>query len=135
MQHTHLRDLAHDTVRNEALTLKIGSMLLDISKQKLDVSILQGLIRLAEVVNLPQAIQSLVRGELVNNTENRPALHSALRLPKAAQLILNGQDVVPAVHESLARMRRIVSSVHCVGHDYGAGQAGGLHVPGKNAGQ
>lgn len=112
MQHTHLRDLAHDAERNEALTLKTGSMLLDISKQKLDVSILQGLIRLAEAVDLPQAIQSLVSGELVNNTENRPALHSALRLPKAAQLILNGQDVVPAVHESLARMRRIVSSVH-----------------------
>ena len=112
MQHTHLRDLAHDTVRNEALTLKIGSMLLDISKQKLDVSILQGLIRLAEAVDLPQAIQSLVSGELVNNTENRPALHSALRLPKEATLVLNGQDVVLAVHESLARMRRIVSSVH-----------------------
>ncbi|MBK6756621.1 MAG: glucose-6-phosphate isomerase [Moraxellaceae bacterium] len=112
MQHTHLRDLAHDAERNEALTLKTGSMLLDISKQKLDVSILQGLIRLAEVVNLPQAIQSLVSRELGNNTENRPALHSALRLPKDATLVLNGQDVVPAVHESLARMRRIVSSVH-----------------------
>lgn len=112
MQHTHLRDLAHDTARNEALTLKTGSMLLDISKQKLDVSILQGLIRLAEAVDLTQAIQSLVSGELVNNTENRSALHSALRLPKEATLVLNGQDVVPAVHESLARMRCIVSSVH-----------------------
>ncbi|MCC6373377.1 MAG: glucose-6-phosphate isomerase [Moraxellaceae bacterium] len=112
MQHTHLRDLAHDAERNEALTLKTGSMLLDISKQKLDVSILQGLISLAEAVDLPQAIQSLVSGELVNNTENRPALHSALRLPKEATLVLNGQDVVLAVHESLARMRRIVSSVH-----------------------
>jgi glucose-6-phosphate isomerase len=112
MQHTHLRDLAHDVARNKALTFRAGAMLLDISKQKLDVSILQGLIRLAEAVNLPQAIQNLVGGELVNNTENRPALHSALRLPKDAKLILNGQDVVPAVHESLARMRSIVSRVH-----------------------
>ncbi len=112
MQHSHLRDLAHDQARNQALTVKAGPMFLDISKQKIDVSILDGLIRLAEAVNLPQAIQDLVGGSVVNITENRPALHTALRLPKEASLMLNGKDVVPDVHDSLARMRSIVSSVH-----------------------
>ena len=92
MQHSHLRDLAHDPVRNHALTFKSGPMILDISKQKIDVSILNGLIRLAETVNLPQAIQGLVGGAVVNNTEGRPALHSALRLPISESLVLNGQD-------------------------------------------
>ena len=112
MQHTHLRDLAHDQARNQALTFRAGPMLLDISKQKLDTSIFNGLMRLAEVVNLPQAIQDLVGGAVVNNTEARPALHSALRLPRSEQLMLNGQDIVPAVHESLERMRSVVSRIH-----------------------
>ena len=112
MQHSHLRDLAHDPVRNHALTFKSGPMVLDISKQKIDISILNGLIRLAEKVNLPQAIQGLVGGAVVNNTEGRPALHSALRLPITESLVLNGQNVVPAVHESLARMRSVVSRIH-----------------------
>jgi glucose-6-phosphate isomerase len=58
---------------------------------------------------LPQAIQSLVGGEVVNNTENRPAYIRRYVCQRLRQLVLNGQDVVPAVHESLARMRRIVS--------------------------
>lgn len=112
MQSTHLRDLADDPARNQALTFNAGSMLLDISKQKMDLSVFNGLIRLAEAVKLPQAIRDVVGGAVVNNTENRPALHSALRLPQEASLLLNDQDIVPAVHESLARMRSIVSRVH-----------------------
>ncbi len=112
MQQTHLRDLAHDQTRNRALTFTAGTMLLDISKQKIDLSVFHGLIRLAEAVKLPQAIQDVVGGAVVNNTEHRPALHSALRLPHQASLMLNGQDIVPAVHESLTRMRSIVSRVH-----------------------
>jgi glucose-6-phosphate isomerase len=41
----------------------------------MDVSILRGLVKLAEAVELPKAIQGLLSGETVNNTENRPALH------------------------------------------------------------
>jgi glucose-6-phosphate isomerase len=112
MQHTHFRDIAYNQERQQALTFRAGPMLLDISKQKLDSSILQGLVKLAEAVALPQAIQSLINGEAVNNTECRSALHSALRLPIEATLVVNEQDVVPVVHNSLARMRNIVQRVH-----------------------
>ena len=112
MQHTHLRDLAYDQARNQALTFQAGPLFLDISKQKLDASILNGLVRLAEAVKLPQAIQDLVSGAVVNNTENRPALHTALRLPKEGSLIVNDKDIVPDIHESLARMRSIVDRIH-----------------------
>lgn len=112
MSHVHLRDLANDQERHDALTVKTGPFFLDISKQKLDVATLQGLIRLAESVNLPQAIQGLIGGEVVNNTEGRPALHSALRLPSTAKLMVNQQDVVPNVHESLAKIRQIVERIH-----------------------
>jgi glucose-6-phosphate isomerase len=112
MQQSHLRDLAHDLDRNNQLTFRAGSLLLDLSKQKMDISILKGLVKLAEAVDLPKAIQGLLSGETVNNTENRPALHSALRLPVTASLVLNGQDLVPAVHDSLAKMSDVVSRIH-----------------------
>ena len=47
MQQSHLRDLAHDVDRNTQLTFRAGSLLLDLSKQKMDVSILKGLVNLA----------------------------------------------------------------------------------------
>ena len=112
MQLVHLNTLAHDQERNRVLTFRAGPLLLDISKQKLDQSVLAGLIGLAETVGLPQAIQSLAGGAALNNTEKRPALHSALRLPKSASLKIDGQDIVSAVHDSLERMRTIVKRVH-----------------------
>jgi len=112
MNHVHLRDLASNQERHLTLTIKAGPFFLDISKQKLDTTILQGLIRLAEVVNLPSAIQSLIGGEIVNNTEGRPALHSALRLPKNAELIVSGENIVPNIHNSLSKMRQIVERIH-----------------------
>ncbi|HMU87362.1 MAG TPA: glucose-6-phosphate isomerase [Agitococcus sp.] len=112
MGHLHLRDLANDQERHRALTVKVGPFFLDISKQKLDVDALKKLISLAEAVELPNAIKSLIGGDIVNNTEGRPALHSALRLPVDAKLIINGEDVVPEVHQSLARIRQIVERVH-----------------------
>ncbi len=112
MQRMHLRDLADDKERNQQLTFRAGPLLLDLSKQKMDEAILTGLVKLAEAVELPKAIQSLVTGDVVNNTEGRSALHSALRLPKSATLCVGGQDVVPAVHHSLARISNIVQRVH-----------------------
>lgn len=112
MRHMHLRDLAHDQERNQALMFRTGSMLLDISKQKLDVPILKGLVKLAEAVGLPSAINALVNGEAVNNTEGRPALHSALRLPKDQTLMVDGINIVLDVHNSLEKMRSIVRRIH-----------------------
>jgi len=112
MSQVHLRDLALDQQRHKALTINAGPYYLDISKQKLDMTVLQGLVNLATVARLPEAIQSLIGGEVVNNTEGRPALHSGLRLPKNAELIVSGENIVPNVHSSLSKMRQIVERIH-----------------------
>ncbi len=110
--HIHLRELAQDEARAASLKLSAGPICLDFSKQKLDLSVFQGLVKLAEAVGLGKAIISLMAGEPVNNTEGRAALHTALRLPPGSELRVDGQNVVVSVHESLARVRDIVSRIH-----------------------
>lgn len=110
--HTHLRDFAHDEKRAKSLLLQAGPLTADFSKQRVDTAVVKGLLRLAEVVELPAAIESLLRGDHVNNTEDRPALHTALRLPSHSQLVVDGVDVVPDVHHSLACVRDMVERIH-----------------------
>jgi len=108
----HLRDYAGDLERAAALQFRAGPVFMDFSKQKLDMSIFDGLIRLAGAVDLNGQIERLMNGEVINTTEGRAALHSALRLPRDARLDVDGGDLVPEVHESLDRVRNVVHRVH-----------------------
>src|SRR4029077_17260551 len=62
------------------------------------------LIALAERSGLPARIDAMFRGERINITENRAALHVALRAPKGASIIVDGKNVVPEVHAVLSKM-------------------------------
>ena len=116
-QQRHLRDVWSDSASDGAqraleLTRQQEGFLLDFSKQRLDASVLNDLLALAEACELPRAIERLLGGARVNQSEDRAALHTALRLPASASLVVDGEDVVPAVHESLSRMRDIVARIH-----------------------
>ena len=111
-RHRHLREYAGDSVRAAALLHRAGPLLLDLSRQRLDLPVMQGLIRLAEAVKLPEAISALMDGEAVNRSENRPALHTALRLPPEHTLAIDGRDILPDIHQSLARMSDMVDRLH-----------------------
>ncbi|MES2721238.1 MAG: glucose-6-phosphate isomerase [Pseudomonadota bacterium] len=114
-QSLHLRDVWHgDTgaTRIAALVRKHDGLRLDFSKQRLDATTLAHLLQLADEVDLSGAIAGLLRGDPVNTTEHRPALHTALRLPASASLPVAGEDVVPAIHQSLARVRDMVQRIH-----------------------
>lgn len=111
-QATHLRSVADDAKRVRALTRQLDGLFLDFSKQRLDASTFASLLALAEQAGLPAAIQALLRGDRVNNSEDRAALHTALRLPVAASLQVEGEDLHAAVHASLARVRSVVERVH-----------------------
>ena len=69
------------------------------------------LIQLAEACGLPQRIQSLYQGDKVNSSEDRAALHTALRLPKTAKLCPQGVDVVAEVAVSLDKAADLVSRI------------------------
>lgn len=88
------------------LTRATDTLRLDFQHQWIDQTILQLLFELAEQCQLREMIDSLFVGELVNHTEKRPALHTALRTQQDV-LNLNGQNIIPeiaAVREEMFSM-------------------------------
>ena len=103
---THLRDLfAADPGRGERLTAEAVGIYLDYSKNRITDETLALLIELAEESGVAERRDAMFRGEHINVSENRAVLHTALRLPATATLVVDGQDVVADVHAVLARMR------------------------------
>jgi glucose-6-phosphate isomerase len=102
---THLRDLfAADTGRGERLVIDACGLHADYSKQRITDETLSLLIGLAEACGLRQRIDAMFAGEKINSTEHRAVLHVALRAPQGEKILVDGRDVVPDVHEVLARM-------------------------------
>ena len=109
---THLRDLfAADPTRGERLTAEAVGIYLDYSKNRITDETLALLVELAEESGVPERRDAMFRGEHINVSENRAVLHTALRLPATAQLVVDGQDVVADVHAVLARMREFANRV------------------------
>ncbi len=101
----HLRDLfAEDPERGTALTCRAGSLYLDYSKNRLTAETVRLLVALAERAGLRERTEAMFRGEHINSTEDRAVLHVALRMPRDAGLVVDGQDVTRDVHEVLDRM-------------------------------
>jgi len=102
----HLRDLFDaDPGRGERLTAEGVGIYLDYSKNRINDETVALLIELAEESGVPEHRDAMFRGDHINVSENRAVLHTALRLPASATLVVDGQDVVAEVHGVLARMR------------------------------
>jgi glucose-6-phosphate isomerase len=102
----HLRDLfAADSGRGERLTAEAAGIYLDYSKNRVTDETMRLLLELAEESGVPEHREAMFRGDHINVSENRAVLHTALRLPATATLVVDGQDVVADVHGVLARMR------------------------------
>jgi glucose-6-phosphate isomerase len=101
----HLRNLfADDSKRGERMTAEAVGLFLDYSKNRVTDETVKLLIELAEESGLRSRIDAMFRGEKINTTENRAVLHVALRAPKEASIIVDGEDVVPQVHAVLDKM-------------------------------
>ena len=101
----HLRDLfAADPRRGELFTAEAVGIYLDYSKNRITSETLQLLLRLAEESGLRSRIDAMFRGDKINITEDRAVLHIALRAPRGASIVVDGQNVVPQVHAVLDRM-------------------------------
>jgi glucose-6-phosphate isomerase len=109
---THLRDLfAADPARGERLTAEAAGIYLDYSKNRVTDETMGLLIELAEESGVAERRDAMFRGEHINVSENRAVLHTALRLPATATLVVDGQDVVADVHAVLRRMRDFANRV------------------------
>jgi glucose-6-phosphate isomerase len=108
----HIADFfAQDPERFNKMHRQFGPLLYDFSKQRMTDETLRQLVDLAESHGLRDWINRLFRGEEVNCTEGRAAMHWALRLPVDALCTVDGVDVTGQVHEQLARMERIVAKI------------------------
>jgi glucose-6-phosphate isomerase len=102
---THLRDLfAADPERGESLSLEAEGLFLDYSKNRITAETLRLLFELAEERGVAERRDAMFAGEKINVTENRAVLHVALRAPQGERIEVDGEDVVPKVHEVLDRM-------------------------------
>ena len=100
-----LRQLfADDPKRSEQFTLEEVGLYLDYSKNRITGETLRLLLDLAVSCNLRDRIDAMFRGEKINITENRAVLHVALRATRDQSILVDGEDVVPKVHEVLDRM-------------------------------
>jgi glucose-6-phosphate isomerase len=101
----HLRDLfAADPKRAERFQAEALGIYLDYSKNRITDETVKALLALTESVGLRQKIDAMFAGEKINTTEGRAVLHTALRAPKGASILVDGKNVVPEVHEVLAKM-------------------------------
>ena len=101
----HLRDFfAEDPARGERFTAEADGIFLDFSKNRINDETLKLLIQLAKESGLRERAEAMFHGEKINVTENRAVLHVALRAPKGESIVLDGEDVVPAVHAVLEKM-------------------------------
>ena len=108
----HLRDLfARDPGRGERMGAEGAGLFLDYSKNRITDRTIELLIELAEESGLRSRIDAMFRGDKINITENRAVLHVALRAPKDASIIVDGENVVPGVHAVLERMTQFANRV------------------------
>jgi glucose-6-phosphate isomerase len=105
MKEVHLRRLfADDPRRGERFAVEGAGIYLDYSKNRVNDETLRLLLELADARKLTDHIDAMFRGEKINLTENRAALHTALRAPRGSRILLDGENIVPRVHEVLDRM-------------------------------
>src|SRR5450755_46745 len=101
----HLRKLFDDDPRRgERFTLDAACIYLDYSKNRITDETLRLLLQLAESANLRGRIDAMFRGDKINITEQRAVLHVALRAPRDASIVVDGENVVPQVHAVLDKM-------------------------------
>jgi glucose-6-phosphate isomerase len=105
MQAAHLRSMfADDPQRGNRMSVEAIGLFLDYSKNRITDETIRLLVQLAEESGLREGIEAMFRGEKINVTENRAVLHVALRAPREASIMVDGENVVPHVHAVLDRM-------------------------------
>src|SRR5271167_1571033 len=108
----HLRELfSDDPKRGERMTVEAVGIYLDYSKNRITDETLKLLLQLSDECGLRGRIDAMFQGEKINVTENRAVLHVALRAPREATIVVDGENVVPQVHAVLDKMAEFSNRV------------------------
>ncbi|MDR8524741.1 glucose-6-phosphate isomerase [Shewanella fidelis] len=108
----HMRELfSNDPKRFDNMSAKACGLLLDYSKNRASNETLSLLFKLAKESQLESKIKAMFAGDIINNTEQRAVLHTALRAPAEQVINLDGNNIVAEVQQTLAKMGEFVNSV------------------------
>lgn len=109
----HMRDLFNsDTQRAAKYTESACGFTLDYSKNRIDDAVLNALFDLAREANVESKRDAMFAGEIINTTEQRAVLHTALRRDAQDEVLVDGENVVTEVHQTLAKIKTFVNEVH-----------------------
>ncbi|MGM0391182.1 MAG: glucose-6-phosphate isomerase [Bacteroidota bacterium] len=100
-----------DPQRAEDLKIEWEDFYVDFSKNRITVETQEFLLKLAEECGLKEAIKSYFKGDTINKTENRPVLHTALRVPQNEEVIVDGENVIPEVYAVKDKIRKFSTEV------------------------
>ncbi len=113
IESVHMKDLfAKDPDRFETFSLRFEDILLDYSKNIITLETRLRLLELAEETQLREAIEAMFSGDTINQTEGRAVLHTALRNRSNTPVLVDGEDVMPAVNAVLDKMEVFCGAVH-----------------------
>jgi glucose-6-phosphate isomerase len=109
----HMRDMFNtDPKRAEKYTLALKGLTLDYSKNRVTQEVLDALFALAEQRGVKQKIADMFAGQHINTTENRAVLHTALRNFSDKPVYVDGENVMPDVHNTLKSVQVFTEKVH-----------------------
>ena len=109
----HMRDLfAADQDRASKYTASACGFTLDYSKNRIDDAVLTALFDLAKDNQLETKRDAMFNGEIINSTEQRAVLHTALRRDSSDSVLVGGENVIPEVQATLEKIKTFVSDVH-----------------------
>jgi len=100
-----------DSARVEKFNLQWNDFLVDYSKNNISQETISLLLKLANSIGLKNAIADYFGGELINKTENRAVLHTALRAPESAVIKVDGENVIPEVYEVKNKIKKFTEEV------------------------
>ena len=107
-----IRDyFAKDPKRFDKMSLRVGGLFLDYSKHQISDAVLEKLVELAEHSALVQRRAQMFSGDIINVTEDRPVLHTALRNLGDSPVIADGKDVMPEIHATREQIKRFSEEV------------------------
>ncbi len=108
----HMKDLfAQDADRANKFTIKWEDFYVDVSKNRITEETFKYLLELADDVKLKEAIQSQFSGDIINKTEGRAVLHSALRAPESAVVNVDGVNVIPEIYNVKRKIKAFTNEV------------------------
>ena len=124
IKNSHLKELfKNNPERANTLKVEWQDFYVDFSKHRISEETISLLIELANELDLKDAISKYFKGDIINQTESRAVLHTALRAPKSSAVFVDGENVIPEVHQVKAKIKQFTASIVSGAHKGYTGKA------------